>query len=173
MLRTASEFRRDVEALCTTTWWEKHQKSDVYGKVVTWMEATYALQSVLPEADTHIVLTVYVYFNEDYRVPQLGFHSVDFSASEEMVTFLHGISFLNCSSEGLSSDPVEAHGPLASFSWSEELQRYLWQLHACDTARVLRHSASYRRTRSEGPVSIFLDAMSYYFPLHPMLRTPA
>ncbi|AIO00881.1 autophagy protein 10 (ATG10) [Leishmania panamensis] len=165
---TRESFSQYAHQRCANSPWELRSKRDAFGASVEWLEATYNVDSSLDATTRTVVTTVCVLFNAEYAVPQLGFYNSTVTSLADLRVAVPNLTLVNMPSSVSLADAMGAsRQPLASFSWCQELGQYMWLVHPCDTENVLRCR---RYDGEQGDVlSIFLRAMSDYFPFAPLL----
>ncbi|GET91319.1 hypothetical protein, conserved [Leishmania tarentolae] len=165
---TRASFAHYARQRCVDSPWEFRSKRDAFGVAVEWLEATYNLGSSGESPASVVLITVCILFNADFAVPQLGFYNSTATSLEGLRLALPNLMFVNAPS---TTDLIDvtgvSHGPLVSFSWSQDLGQYMWLVHPCDTENLLRCR---RYDGEQGDVlSVFLRAMAKYFPFAPQL----
>ncbi|KAG5497753.1 hypothetical protein JKF63_04020 [Porcisia hertigi] len=165
---TRESFARCARQRCADSPWELRSKFDALGTSVEWLEATYNVCSSVEGNTSQVLTTVCVFFNPDFSVPQLGFYTSTLTSLEDLQMMVPNLTFVNAPATMPAVDGTRtSHRPLASFSWCQELGQHMWLVHPCDTENVLRCR---RYDGEQGDVlSVFLRAMSDYFPLLPLL----
>lgn len=168
---TRDVFNACAESLSLATAWEMRSRRSVFETAFTWLEATYKFAAATHFTDKSILITAYVVYNSDFRVPQLGFFASSLLTVEDLQTALPNLCFMNTICEGTSGDDYVSSRPLVSCTWNEEAAQHMWVVHPCDTENLLRR-ARYAGVQGTN-LSVFLAAMSTYFPLDPSLIPPA
>ncbi|KAG5471534.1 hypothetical protein LSCM1_01628 [Leishmania martiniquensis] len=165
---TRASFAHGARQLCAGSPWVFRSKRDVLGESVEWLEATYNLGSSLGKSADAVLTTVCILFNADFMVPQLGFYNSSHTSLADLRVAVPNLSFLNAPSMVAPTEVMEASPrPLVSFSWCQELDQHMWLMHPCDTENMLR-CRRYDGERGD-VLTVFLRAVSEYFPLAPAL----
>ncbi|CAJ1991521.1 ATG10 / autophagy protein 10 [Leishmania donovani] len=165
---TRASFAQFARQRCADSPWELRSKRDPLGAPVEWLEATYNVCSSFEGSASAVLITVCVLFNADFAVPQLGFYNSTVTSLEGLRMAVPNLTFVNAPS---TVEPADVAGalrrPLVSFSWNQELGQYMWLVHPCDTENLL---LCRRYDGEQGDIlSVFLRAMSDYFPFAPLL----
>lgn len=170
---TRSEFNQQIEKLSDETAWELRSRQDAFGTVFRWAEANFSVleQGTHPSGGEPLLITVFLVYQPDFRVPQLGFFTSSLLSLDDLRAALPSLSFMNVVLETSSGVDAVSTRPLVSCSWSDEAQQHMWLVHPCDTGNLLRRGY-YSGARGD-VLHVFLTAMTAYFPLPPPLLTPA
>lgn len=171
VLCSRSEFDESAQKLSAPTAWEVRSRQSLSGAVFQWLEATYDTSVAQPGDCGSVLITVRIIYNPDFRVPQLGFSASTLVSVNDLRAALPHLSFMNAVPETSSGAGSVSKSPLVSCSWSEEVQKYMWLVHPCDTENLIRCSR-YSGVRGD-VLATFVQAMSVYFPFVPSLLPPA
>lgn len=168
---TRSEFDAYVRELSLATAWEVHSRQSALGTTFHWLDATYNISATPDAGSSSLPVTVYLVYNPDFRVPQLGFFASTLVSVEELQAALPNLSFVSTVLERSSAVDAVSTRPLVSCGWNDEAAQHMWVVHPCDTENLIRRA---RHRGAHGDLlTVFVQAMSPFFPLAPSLLSPA